>query len=619
MLTAYRPVTNSLVFAVVTNEQGRRSDKTPSRLPFRLHRRCGQIEPVADSAIDMMRTATGIARDHERNMHGETDVKAVDLSQPRGRIRGPLVAVLVCVGCLIPFVNKAFFIDDPLFLWAAQHIQRHPLDPYGFDVNWYVSPMRMADVTKNPPLACYFLAAAAGLFGWSEIALHLAFLLPTAGVAWGTYRLAEGLCGRPLLATLAGVLTPVFLISSTSVMCDTLMLCFWVWAIVCWRRGLDQPGWLIVSAVLISLCALTKYFGVSLIPLLLVYTLLARRRVRTGLTALLIPIAVLAAYQLLTHYLYGRGLLLDAAGFSLGVRGEYGKGWLSPLIGLAFTGGCLASVLFYLPLLWPRRIVAVAVLVAGGATFLLSRPLLGANVDGPHLLQAALFLLGGCAVAALAVDDWRHHGDAEAMLLLLWTAGTLAFAIGVNWVINGRSLLPLAPVTGLLIARQLDRRRGLSRASRDWRAVVPLLPAAVVALLAAAIDYRQADVERAAARCIAEVWDQQPGSKWLEGHWGFQYYLQQLGGTELDQSDNGMRFRKGDFLALPGENTGVLYEPDAATVAEVLCIEEPISLLGCTMNRQQGAGFYSHDHGSLPFVFGPAPPVRYRLLRFLVD
>ncbi|MGH7227421.1 MAG: ArnT family glycosyltransferase, partial [Gemmataceae bacterium] len=203
------------------------------------------------------------------------------------RHQGPIVAVLICLGCLTPFVNKAFTIDDPLFLWAAQHIQQHPFDPYGFEVNWYIHPERMADVTKNPPLACYALALAGWLFGWSEIALHTAFLLPAAGAAWGTYRLAEKLCGRPLLATLVAVLTPVFLVSSTNVMCDTMMLCFWVWSLVCWRRGLERPRWLIVAGILISLCALTKYFGVSLIPLLFAYTLLRRRRVGAGLMALL--------------------------------------------------------------------------------------------------------------------------------------------------------------------------------------------------------------------------------------------------------------------------------------------------------------------------------------------
>jgi hypothetical protein len=541
------------------------------------------------------------------------------VSPPVGqRFLGPLVAVLICVGCLAPFVNKAFFIDDPLFLWAAQHIQQHPLDPYGFDVNWYLFPMRMADVTKNPPLACYALAVAAWLFGWSEIALHTAFLLPAAGVAWGVYRLAEGLCTRPLLATLAAVLTPVFLVSSTNVMCDTMMLCFWVWAIVCWRRGLERPGWLIVAGVLISLCALTKYFGVSLIPLLLVYTLQARRRIRAGLAALLIPLAVLTAYQIVTQRLYDRGLLLDAVGFSLGAHDEHAEGWRTPLIGLAFTGGCLTSVLFYLPLLWPRRRLAALVAVS----VVLAAPLVAKSSDASRSVQAALFLLGGIAVVALAAADWRARRDADATLLLLWTAGTLTFAIGVNWVVNGRSLLPLAPVLGISLARRLDTKTGAFLnfdRMKNVRVYLPLLPSAVVALAATAGDYRQADADRDAARHIVEVASSEPGALWFEGHWGFQYYLQREGGIAVDQSGKALHFHKGDFIALPSDNYGVYYEPDAETAREILLVEPNPSLLASTMNRERGAGFYSHVHGSLPFVFGPAGLVRYRLLRFVTS
>ncbi|MHB1423260.1 MAG: glycosyltransferase family 39 protein [Gemmataceae bacterium] len=540
-------------------------------------------------------------------------MQALDSSTLGRRRLEALAVVLICTGCLAPFVNKAFTIDDPLFLWTAQHIQRHPLDPYGFEVNWYISPERMADVTKNPPLACYALALAGFFFGWSEIALHMVFLLPAAGAAWGTYRLAEGLCGRPLLATLAAVLTPVFLVSSSNVMCDTMMLCLWVWAIVCWRRGLDRPGWLIVAAILIGLCALTKYFGASLIPLLFAYTLLSRQRLLAGVAALLIPILLLTVYQLATLRMYNSGLLLDAVGFSVGARELYGQGWRTPLIGLAFTGGCLAGVVFFLPLLWPRR----TLLLFGVLSALLALPLGAARGwEGSFLLQAALFVLGGVAVVALAAADWRRCRDADGWLLLLWTAGTLTFSIGVNWVINARSLLPLAPAAGILIARRFDWLRGPAVEPAAWREAWPLAPAAVVALLVADMDRGRAEADRDAARLVAESTFSQQGTLWFEGHWGFQYYLQNRGGAAVDQDEVPLHFHKDDFLALPGENTGVNWEPPAETVYAFQTIDEALSPLGCTMNRHRGAGFYSHDHGPLPFVFGSAATQRYRLLRF---
>jgi hypothetical protein len=59
---------------------------------------------------------------------------------------------------LAPFLAKPFNIDDPLFIWVAKNIQAHPLNPYGFNVNWFgtVTPMWLA--TENPPVACYYIA-----------------------------------------------------------------------------------------------------------------------------------------------------------------------------------------------------------------------------------------------------------------------------------------------------------------------------------------------------------------------------------------------------------------------------------------------------------------------------
>src|SRR5262245_8035559 len=143
-----------------------------------------------------------------------------------------LAAATVLV--LLPFVGKAFHIDDPLFVWAGRHIAEHPLDPYGFNANWSLSEQPFFEITKNQPLSVYYLAFAGSIFGWSEVALHLAFLLPAIAVVLGTHALAGRLTSRPTLAALAVLLSPVFLVSATSVMCDVTMLALWVWAVVLW-------------------------------------------------------------------------------------------------------------------------------------------------------------------------------------------------------------------------------------------------------------------------------------------------------------------------------------------------------------------------------------------------
>ena len=116
-----------------------------------------------------------------------------------------LLVLAITLACLLPFLGKPFHIDDPLFIWAAKQITSHPVDFYGFPVNWYGTVMRMADVMQNPPLTSYYLAATAAPFGFQEWAVHFALLVPALLAASGTFALARRFCRRPWLAALAAV------------------------------------------------------------------------------------------------------------------------------------------------------------------------------------------------------------------------------------------------------------------------------------------------------------------------------------------------------------------------------------------------------------------------------
>ena len=232
---------------------------------------------------------------------------------------GALICAALTIAILAPFANKAFHIDDTLFLYSARQICAHPTDPFGFKVNWYGTEMPMAEVTQNPPLNCYYIALVASCFGWSETALHLAFLAPAVAAVLGTYFLALRFCTQPLLAALATLLCPVFLVSSTTLMCDTMMLAFWVWAVVLWLRSAEGGThvFAVLSACLIAAACLTKYFAVvSLIPLLLAYSLLRWPRVGWRVLYLAIPVAVFLDYNLTMRSLYGQSPLFGAGSYA---------------------------------------------------------------------------------------------------------------------------------------------------------------------------------------------------------------------------------------------------------------------------------------------------------------
>jgi 4-amino-4-deoxy-L-arabinose transferase-like glycosyltransferase len=522
--------------------------------------------------------------------------------------------VLLVSAALAPFLAKPFNIDDPLFLWLARQVQAHPGDPFGFNVNWYGAVLPMWTVTENPPLAGYYYALAGSLFGWSEFAMHLAGLLATLGAVLGTHRLALNLCKQPVLAACAAFLTPVFLVSANTVMCDMLMLAFWTWAVVFWVEGLEQDraGKIIVAGLFMALALLTKYFGVALLPLLAVHGAMSKRRLGPWVIGLLIPLAALGAYQWLTLALYRHALFTAAAGFATSVQGELGFSKLAGgLIALAFTGGAAANALFLAPVLWRPRTLAA---ITGGAAVLagalgcsghflhqysaLPTPAIQAEV----LLQLILWVVGGAFVMALAIADISMNPrDSRSWLLGLWVAGTFCFAGFLNWTVNGRSLLPLLPAVGILLARRWD---AVGQKLPRWL-IFGVVMSGLLGLLVAQSDFRLAvasrdSAEEAVARCSASQ-----GTVWFEGHWGFQYYMEKLGAKAVDFKH--LRQSPGDYLVLPQHNTDV-----SAPAPQIIGRRDVFSITNSpgltTWQANVGAGFYSSVVGPLPFAFGAVPP-----------
>ena len=446
--------------------------------------------------------------------------------------RPRLILILAVLAALGPFLAKPFNVDDPLFLWAARQIQAHPSNPYGFALNWYGFQSAMWEVTKNPPLACYYLATAAAILGWSEIALHFAMLLPAVAAILGTYRLARRWCQRPVLAGCATLFMPVFWVSGTTVMCDTLLLAFWVWAVVLWIEGMEKRDSrrLAGAALLIALAVLTKYFGLCLIPLLFIYSLVFRRRLGRWVGILLIPIVVLAAYQWATHSLYGKGLLSDAGAYAAVVRGGSGiPGTVAGLTALAFTGGCLAVATLLALWLWRPRVLAGFLLFAIVAAIAISRGNAMSQLYGGYAgtspwwpeVQVVFWAVGGVSVLALAAGAaWRWR-DAASCLLALWVFGTFLFAGFVNWTVNGRSILPMAPAVGILLVRRLSQVASGDRTLRGWGVRISLLTSAVLALWVARADFVLANAVRESARRTYAEFGQREGMLWFGGHWGF--------------------------------------------------------------------------------------------------
>jgi 4-amino-4-deoxy-L-arabinose transferase-like glycosyltransferase len=529
----------------------------------------------------------------------------------------PYVALTLAVCAVLgPFLAKPFNIDDPLFIWVAHQIQAHPLDPYGFKLNWYGSVAPMWVQTENPPLASYYIALAAAVLGWSELALHFAFLLPALAVVLGTYRLARRFCEWPALAALATLAAPVFWVSSTTVMCDVMMLAFWVWAIVFWVEGMERNNFrqLFVAGWLIALAMLTKYFGLCLVPLLAAYSLIDRRRLGRWATCLLIPLAALCAYQWFTREFYGQAMFSKAILFtSTGWGIVHSSPFAASLTVLTFTGGCMAVAVIFMPLLWSWRalmlfaagaiLITVAVYLEKGMLPLAMQMSVAARALAET--QTVFWAVGGLAVLTLTAADFLKRRNATTWLLMFWVAGTISFAAFFNWTVNGRSILPMAPVVGILLARRLGETVLAGREIWTRGVAVCLALSAALAFFVARSDFLLATAVRQSARETFAKYDGDGRAFWYEGHWGFQYYMDLMGAAGLDLKYPTLK--AGDTLVTPVHNSFIYQPPpERADMLEVITVQGPRRL--ATWSVDVGAGFYSSVPGPLPFAFGQVPP-----------
>jgi hypothetical protein len=558
------------------------------------------------------------ARSKNPTRSDQTTAKPVPSSLRRDMV---LLAICVLLFCGI-YVGKAYNMDDPLVLWTAQRIAAHPGDFYGFDVNWYgySTPMELTDL--NPPGAAYYAAIFGILFGWQEWAIHCGFALAAVALILGIYQLARQMGGVPLLAAVFALASPGVFISMGTVMTDIIMMSLWMWAIVLWMRGLDEghSGANALSALLVGLAVLVKYFALSLVPLLLVYTIPYGRKRWARLFWLFIPLVMVGLFDLYTEWLYGLGQIRGILGLVDQYYQIYTVNHLRKfLTGLTFLGAGAAPALFIAPWLWRRkgrRTLWIGAIGVALMTVVLQQS--GWNVGEPQVSfswwfwpQYGLWLLAGIHIIALMVAEIWTQRDRDAVFLCLWLAGTLFYCIFVYHFVNIRVILPALPVIALVCARRLRRMREESRADALMMpkpAWAMLAGSLALCLAGAQADIRLANSAKTAAEKISR--EKRSGNIWFSGHWGFQYYMEARGAKPIDIKHQS--FQLGDTIVTPmNASNRFLTRPRIESADQ--SFEVPVCGWISTMQADCGAGFYADLWGPLPFVLGPVPAERYQV------
>ena len=318
--------------------------------------------------------------------------------------RAILVAVLLTALVGVPFLGKAFHIDDTFVLRVSQQILREPLRPFNATINWGRGLNPIFDRTKNPPLLSYYLAPFIRFCGHSERVLHAAMLVFLLMLAVGT-----GLLGRwfwvdewwPMLFVM---LSPAVVVSS-NVMRDVPAAGLVTLGLALFVLGTDEDRKTLLAsgALLVGLATLTKYSSAALLPLLILYPLL-RRKWRYALWTLL-PLALLGIWCLQNWLSQGTPHIVRLMQQRAAGQQGFGRPMDEKLLsGLTIAG----SVLFLLPVVvvaWLRRRAWLAlplIVAVGAAAWLGVNAHFGAKdlVSRPDLIVRA----NGRAIAGSLVD-----------------------------------------------------------------------------------------------------------------------------------------------------------------------------------------------------------------------
>jgi hypothetical protein len=178
----------------------------------------------------------------------------------------------------------------------------------------------------------------------------------------------------------------------------------------------------------------------------------------------------------------------------------------------------------------------------------------------------------------------------------VWFAAALVSGIALLPFGTGRYMLPaLAPVVILLAVNALKASRAVASGIGCTLAL---------SLLLCASDYIHASQYQRAAETLLQQYGAK--NKWFTSDWGLRYYLERGGAHYLTSHNTAPA--PGDIVITAENCSHHAVAPQLELrLQPIETIELNSSLPVCLLNREAGAGFYSHAFGLLPFSFSRAP------------
>jgi 4-amino-4-deoxy-L-arabinose transferase-like glycosyltransferase len=523
-----------------------------------------------------------------------------------------LPGVLLVLMCLVPFLNKAYTIDDPVFLLEARQILKTPLQPMSFAICW------MGDETCQVHVGGLGAVTAEGLMGYllvpvillggAEWIAHLlqAFLACLAVLVM--VRLALRLGFDRVQAAMAGLLVaaiPPFLSMASTAMPDIAALTLGLTGIERLLAWKEERRWhqAAIAGLTLGLAPYARPHVALLIPLgalwlfdeLQIRKLLAQLRRQAYLwTPILIAACILVAVNYLTRDL---GPAYGSTNKFIGTE-NIPRNLYAYLHYLSFP---IPFTVVWLAIHW--RKAPLLIVLPSIPVFLFHFMRFPSGSPAEWSVDAALY---GLIALVHMIYRYTHAWDRMGMLLSLWVLVPVPVIIYTHFPIKYMVIvLPAIVLILIRILSRLPRSRELSA----YGALVFACAGFSCVLLRADADFaeygRKASAELIAPHVAA-------GEKvWYGGQWGFYWYAQEAGAKISKPGEPGPN--PGELLAV-GLIEGGGVTRDRFPNRELIDSRHYDSPHGRTMGY--GACLYTNNCGGYaPWVWKPETTNVYELWR----
>src|SRR3989338_2093466 len=521
----------------------------------------------------------------------------------------------------LPFINKAFHIDDTAYIYVARQIIKDPFHPYSFNLEWS-SETGLATHITNPPLISYYIAIIMLLFGSSELILHSFFIIFPLIAGISMFYIAKKFTNKPLASALFLVTSVAFVVNAHNLMLDIPFLAFFLLSIVFFIYGIDsRKGYLLLfGAISGGLSYLIKYSGIIIIPILAL-CLLYNKKFKQ-LFYLLIPLLFIILWNLYTFIIYGfphnstilSWLLASQSSFTLqsvAVR---------LLTNLIYIGG---ATIFPLMLLYPFLIDnknKLAYFLIAIAASLLSAILYFVSVNFtfrytlPQLVLFAFFLSAGSFFLFIIGRHYYHtaskllkvkniFSDKKSIDDIFLFSWFLIVFLFINTLAGGavRYITMLIPPIAIIYFNIVNTNEFLKPKSLENFIFLTLALTSILSIFVAYADYEFAGVYKDFSGMVSK-YKTAYNKIWFSGHSGFQYYMQKKGYNILGFDDNSPI--KGDIVVkarIPSPRKFSRLLNERKVLLETKSYKGNLPLR--VHNPKARAGFYTYGSGFLPYSF----------------